>query len=144
MITKNFIFKHFLLFLMIVSLFSAPYQSAFAGEKEVHIITLAGDPGKISPDSLNTKLGDPVVWVNKDHEAAKIIFTTKLGIACAVPVNFYADLFGYYESAKIPQGGTASICFIKKGTYDYEVRRLVKQAEAEPIEEVNKGRIIVK
>ena len=43
----------------------------------------------------------------------------------------------------IPQGGTASICFIREGIYDYEMKRAIKEGDAEPREEVTKGRIIV-
>jgi len=59
-------------------------------------------------------------------------------------IDFYADRFGYYERTKTPQGGIASISFFRKCTYDYEVRRIVKQAQSEPIEEGSKGTITVK
>ena len=44
-----------------------------------------------------------------------------------MPVNFHADIGGNYETGAIPEGGTASICFIYKGTYKFEVKRLVEK-----------------
>jgi plastocyanin len=138
--------KIFLLLLLLsflvsgTMLFSAG-TTAFAGEP-AQLITLKGESGIISPDSVKVKLGTTVVWYNSGPGPAKIVFTTKIGIACSVPVNFYGDLFGHYESAAIPVGGTASICFIGEGEYDYTVKRMVKKGTAEPFEVSSKGKII--
>jgi hypothetical protein len=80
------------------------------------------------------------VWVNSDPGPVTIKFLDKLGIACKVPVNFHADVWGNYETAAIPEGGTASICFIYKGTYRYEVKRLVEQ-DGKQGEQVQTGTI---
>jgi hypothetical protein len=39
-------------------------------------------------------------------------------------------------------GGTASICFIGEGEYDYKVTRMVSKGTAEPVEVGSKGKII--
>lgn len=95
-------------------------------------------PDVLNPRDVKVKQGEKVIWFNEESEPCKIKITTKVGLACAVPDNFYADLFGYYESAKIPQSGIAGICFLEKGSYQYEVHRVVKGNE-----EISTGRIIV-
>ena len=104
------------------------------------MVTLKQQPEGISPTSLNVKLGTTIVWVNSDPGPITIKFLDKLGIACKVPVNFHADVWGNYETGAIPEGGTASICFIYKGTYKYEVKRLVEK-DGKPGEQVQTGTI---
>ncbi len=110
-------------------------------EGTIKTITLKTEPAGISPDSLKVKLGTTIVWFNKDPEAVTVKFIDKLGIACKAPVNFYSDLWGYYETGRIHQGGTASICFIYKGDYKYEVRRVVTE-KGRPTEQISTGKII--
>ena len=122
------------------------FQSTVTAEtavpkEEVKTITLKQEPAGISPDPLKVKLGTTIVWFNSDPGAITVKFLDKLGIACKVPVNFYADIWGNYETAAIPQAGTASICFIYKGTYKYEVKRLLKDSEGEK-EEISTGTIV--
>ena len=138
---KIFMFSLLLSFLVSgIALFSAGTPASAA--EQAQLITLKGESGIISPDSVKVKLGTTVVWYNSGPGPAKIVFTTKIGIACSVPVNFYADLFGHYESAAIPVGGTASICFIGEGEYDYTVKRMVSKGKDQPIEASAKGKII--
>ena len=130
--------------LFILGVFLSNLQEiAFAEEKihnpDVTTVILKKEPEGISVNPLKIKLGTTIVWFNHDLEPITIRFTTKLGIACKAPVNFYSDLFGYYETGQIPQGGTASICFIYDGSYDYEVKRLVNKGE-----EISGGTIIAK
>ncbi len=121
----------------------AAAAEASKGEESVKVTILKNKPVGISPDTLTVKSGETIVWVNKDAEPVKIKFKTAIGEAGRVPVNFYADLLGNYETGKIHQGSSASICIDNPGTYDYEVRRLVKKGAKEPYEEISDGRIIV-
>ena len=82
-----------------------------AGETPT-VISLLQPPDVITPKVVKVKLGDTIIWHNRAKGDVKIIFTTSIGIACAAPVNFYADLLGNYETTKIAKGGTASICLI--------------------------------
>jgi len=116
----------------LTSVFMVAFHDSVGAEEaqpkeEVAMITLKQLPAGISPTSLTVKLGTTIVWVNSDPGPVTIKFLDKLGIACKVPVNFYADVWGNYETAAIPEGGTASICFIYKGTYKFEVKRLVEK-----------------
>jgi hypothetical protein len=95
-------------------------------------------PEGLTPHDVTIKAGQKIIWFNEEAVPCKIKITSKVGLACSVPDNFYADLFGYYESAAIPQSGIAGICFLEKGTYQYEVRRVIKG-----IEEISTGRVVV-
>ena len=121
-------------------------QSIFAKEQmpkeTIKTVTLKKEPVGIAPNPLEVKLGTTIVWFNNDKGPITIKFTDKLGVACKVPVNFYGDLMGYYETRIIPEGGTASICFIYKGDYAYEVKRLVDKGKRDQIEESSTGKII--
>ena len=96
----------------------------------------------ISPESITVKLGNTIIWHNKGPGPATIKFITRIGLACAAPINFYADLLGNYETTPVPEGGTASLCLIEEGRYDYEVRRLVAKGKEPPVEMIFKGTVI--
>jgi plastocyanin len=119
-------------------------SNAFAKEKVseevIKTVILKKEPAGISPKTLKVKLGTTIVWLNNDPGPVTIKFIEKLGIACKAPVNFYADLWGYYETGKISEGATASICFIYKGEYTYEVKRLHEEGKVR--EEISTGKII--
>ena len=75
------------------------------------------------PQTLFTEPGTTVIWVNNARSVLEVLFLDKkVTLACGSPVNFFVGKDGAYESGKIPYGGTASLCFLEKGTYDYMVR----------------------
>jgi len=111
-----------------------------ASEEVIKTVILKKEPAGISPKTLKVKLGTTIVWLNNDPGPITIKFIEKLGIACKAPVNFYADLWGYYETGKLSEGTTASICFIYKGEYTYEVKRLNEEGKVR--EEIATGKII--
>ena len=141
---KFFACTLFIAFLLTSVFVVASQDSVLADEatskEEVAMVILKQQPEGISPTSLTVKLGTTIVWVNSDPGPITIKFLDKLGIACKVPVNFHADVWGNYETGAIPEGGTASICFIYKGTYKYEVKRLVEK-DGKPGEQVQTGTI---
>lgn len=132
------------LFFLVCTLYPILKGSALAKEKAsaeaIKTIILKKEPAGISPRTLTVKLGTTIVWLNNDPGPITIKFIEKLGIACKAPVNFYADLWGYYETGTIPEGATASICFIYKGEYTYEVKRLSEEGKIR--EEISAGKII--
>ena len=113
-------------------------------EPHLHKIILSNSTEGISPNSVSLKQGDTVVWYNTDKEPVVITFIQKLGIVCSPIINFYADLSGSYRTEALPLGGTASLCFIKQGEYDYEVKRILNKDKKKPKEQVVKGKVIVK
>jgi hypothetical protein len=76
----------------------------------------------VDPSTLVSEPGTTVVWVNFSKTPVELLFLDKkVTIACASPVNFFVGKDGAYESAKIPFGGTASLCFLEKGRFEYMV-----------------------
>lgn len=72
---------------------------------------------------LTSEPGTTVIWLNRSKHPVEILFLDKkVVLACGSPVNFIVGKGGAYESAKIPFGGTASLCFLEKGRYDYKVK----------------------
>jgi len=119
-----------------------------AGEKDEDIkvinkiITLRSDEGA-SPPNLTSKVGTTVIWVNHDRKPVEILFLDKkVALACGSPVNFFIGKGGAYESAKIPFGGTASLCFTEKGKYEY-VFKGSKTFRVGTIEREKRGSIVI-
>jgi plastocyanin len=105
------------------------------------LIVIKSDIMAISPDPLKVKKGTTIIWVNEDKEPISITIKASGVIGCKSLVNFYMDLFGDYGTGQIHPGATASICFIDKGKFRYEVKRLIGQDK--PVEKVFSASIIV-
>jgi len=76
----------------------------------------------VDPVNVNSAPGTTVIWVNFSKTPVELLFLDKkVTTACGSPVNFFVGKNGAYESAKIPFGGTASLCFLEKGKFEYMV-----------------------
>lgn len=76
----------------------------------------------VDPVNLNSAPGTTVIWINFSKTPIELLFLDKkVTLACGSPVNFFVGKDGAYESAKIPFGGTASLCFLEKGKFEYMV-----------------------
>ena len=86
------------------------------------IVTVSGYEGA-QPSTITSGPGTTVIWVNHDRQPVEILFLDKkVVLACGSPVNFFVGKDGAYESGKMPFGGTASLCFLEKGKYQYLVK----------------------
>ena len=145
--TKQVIFIIVLSTIFMAMFFCSDQNFVMAEEKNLqphlHKVILSNAPEGISPSIMRIKQGDTVVWYNKDKKPVVITFMQKLEVVCSPIINFYADVSGSYKTKGIPFGGTASLCFIRQGEYDYEVKRSLKQGK-EPIEQIFQGKVIVK
>jgi plastocyanin len=85
------------------------------------IVTIDGEGTR--PVTFTSKPGTTVIWVNKSRFPIEILFLDKqVTLACGSPVNFFIGNDKTYESNKIPSGGTASLCFMEAGTYEYKIK----------------------
>ena len=113
--------------LLLVTLLMNPLLAAEGEEGgEVQLITkviiITGHSGLKPPDIISQQ-GTTVVWVNHCNTPQEILFLDKkVVLACGSPVNFIVGHDGAYESSKVPFGGTASLCFTEKGTYEFIVK----------------------
>lgn len=100
--------------------------TAWAQEREVKptgvtkIITIVG--GEINPARLEIQRGDTVIWTVLD-QPANVYFAegNEVRLACVAPTRFRLNEDGAYTSGVIPLGGTASLCFVEPGMYNYVV-----------------------
>jgi plastocyanin len=125
---------------------TAHYAPACAGnESSLHsgIIVIKDVPESISPASISVRAGDTVVWYNQGKRSITIRLLPLLSLVCSPIVNFYADISGVYKTGTINQGGTASLCFIYKGVYDYEVKWINREGTLPLFAKVISGKIIV-
>jgi hypothetical protein len=78
----------------------------------------------LRPKNLVAAPGTVVIWVNFFRSPIEIVFTgQKVTLACQSPVHFVVGEGGAYISDKIPNGATASLCFIEKGNFKYKASR---------------------
>ena len=76
----------------------------------------------VEPQNLVSEPGTTVVWINFSKTPIELLFLDKkVTSAWGSPENFFVGKDGAYETAKIPFGGTASLCFIEKGKFEYLV-----------------------
>ena len=125
---------------------------AFGGEdvpKEIQLTTkniFIKNNRVLEPATLNSNLGTTVVWINTSSFPIEIIFLgKKVTLACGSPMNFSIDKDGAFHSAIIPRGGTASLCFIENGTFNYKVESagtlLMEYGKKE--RKVSKGTVVI-
>ena len=135
-----------LLFIWIITVFLTGVVVAAEEEtgelKAVNRIVSVSTNQGLMPANLTTSPGTTVVWVNHSRDPIEILFMDKkVTLACGSPVNFFIGKDGAYESAKIPFGGTASLCFTEKGRFDYMFR---KSSTFYPMEErEHKGYVLI-
>ena len=136
-----------LLFIWIITVFLTGVVVAAEEEMEElktvnRIVSVSTNQG-LMPANLTTSPGTTVVWVNHSRDPIEILFMDKkVTLACGSPVNFFIGKDGAYESAKIPFGGTASLCFTEKGRFDYMFK---KSSTFYPMEDrEHKGFVLVR
>ena len=111
-------------FIIIIMLLCSHPVMPGAQESAPHvgIITIKDLPERIIPATLTVKKGDTIVWYNQGKNPINIRLMPQLGIVCSPVVNFYSDLSGNYKTGVIYNGGTASLCFLYTGVYEYEIK----------------------
>ena len=150
--TKSFIiFKIFVL----CCLLSLPIRSANAQGVKIkpemkipgsQVISISTDEMKLREITVDS--GTVVVWLNTAvQRIMEIEFTGKqVVMACDTPIGFIESDQGSFISRKILPGAVASLCFIEKGEYDYEVvlRKTKGVGTGGKIRPTFQGKIIVK
>jgi len=145
-VSKKRVFTVSVLVLFFIMTSLVVYQrSVNAGSCQ--IVKVAQDPSdpdaiRIEPTDLWIKKGDCVVWFNDRIRASKpeIMVKFREGKKCEettdAPTGFKRDeAENCYITGMIPYGGTSSLRFMEKGSYEYEVMAGGK--------ETAKGKIVV-
>ena len=117
--------KGAVIFVLMFCLAVFAYAAEEKAEEEVKIINkivvLSASEGA-KPVTVTSEIGTTVIWLNRSRHPIEILFLDKqVVLACGSPVNFIVGKGGAYESAKIPFGGTASLCFLEKGRFNYKI-----------------------
>ena len=111
--------------------------------KIVNKIVIINQYEEVSPLEFTSNPGTTVVWVNHSRTPVEILFyDKKVTVACGSPVNFSVGRGGAYESNKIPFGGTASLCFLENGTYEYMIKSS-RTFYMKRLERDYKGKIVI-
>ena len=124
-----------------------PLLAAEGEEGGVQLITkvimITGHSGLKPPDIISQQ-GTTVVWVNHSNTPQEILFLDKkVGLPYRLHQICHMYDYGAYESSKVPFGGTASLCFLEKGTYKFIVKSSKTFAQ-QPKDAVDKGTVTIK
>ncbi len=101
-------------------------KGKIAPEKKIagHSIIQINNFDGLDPKLAMVKAGTTVIWMNHSDSNAEIQFRGKgVTLACKSPTHFVVDDEGSFISDRIPPSSVASLCFIEKGTYNYELKR---------------------
>ena len=90
---------------------------------EHRIVSIQENAGLVPPTVI-IKRGTTVIWLNYSGEPNVIKFQNKkVTTACRSPINFFLADNGSYQSIPLKIGAVASLCFIEKGAFEYQIRR---------------------
>jgi len=121
-----------------------------AAAQECRVIRIHGlvahDAVKVEPESLSISKGTCVIWFNRSTaNEIKVVFEE--GKQCAsvtdAPTGFSLNHEQCYVTSWVPFGGTSSLRFTEKGTYEYAIELAVGD-EPERGKRVSSGTIIVR
>ena len=86
----------------------------------------------LQPEILTLTPGTTVVWENRSQYEVRVKFVDNaVATTCKAPKNFALDKRGIFESDKITNGDVASLCFLEKKDYRYEVEVVPVEREVE-------------
>jgi plastocyanin len=125
------------LLVLTVAVGSLALVASAAQKTKMVMLTASG----ISPKTATVEKGTTVIWVNNSNGSLGLFFSQgkEVEAVCAAPSRFRLDAEGKYNAESIPQGGTASVCFLEAGKYEYDVVVQEKKTGGNA-----KGTIIVK
>ena len=148
-------YKIFLTFLICCSLLPYLFQDSTARGAEIKpdmklhgakVISISSD--EFALRTLTVESGTTVVWINTTSQRyVEINFIGKqVVMACGAPAGFVVNDEGSFSSGKIPPGSTASLCFIEKGEYNYEVvmKNLASFGGKAATRKTFKGKVVIK
>ena len=91
--------------------------------KKIHETVIIHEGKRVTPRIVNAEIGAIVSWVNLSLVEAEIRFIDKkVNDAIDCPENFFIGRDGAYESKRMCAGCTASLCFQKKGRFEYVIK----------------------
>jgi hypothetical protein len=93
-----------------------------AEELKVRLIEVQDERG-ITPKVLVSGKGTTVIWYNTTDGPIHIRFQRgdQVKVACAEPRHFVMQEDQSFQSEEIPFGGSASLCFLEPGNYEYTI-----------------------
>ena len=118
-----------LLFLLLMSGILLTFSRAVLSQdisselKVEHRVVSIQENAGLVPTTVIIKRGTTVIWLNYSSEPNVIKFQNKkVTTACRSPINFFLADNGSYQSIPLKIGSVASLCFIEKGTFEYQIR----------------------
>jgi len=125
---KKFSALPFLLLVSALLLTSSPpaiSQDISSELKVEHKLISIQERAGLVPNPIIIKRGTTVIWLNYSRDPMEIKFQTqKVTTACREPINFFIAKNGSYQSNPIKTGAVASLCFIEKGEFEYQLHKI--------------------
>jgi plastocyanin len=119
---------------------TASYGQVVSGSNNSHKIIYINAERGIEPREVTVAKGTTVVWINNSDTRLQLKFTgQQVSLACAAPVNFSMDENNVFISTGIPLGGVASLCFVEKGEFKYQLIKRDQYGAPSKLEKFNGG-----
>ena len=118
-----------LLFLLLMSVLLLTFSRAGLSQdlsselKVEHRVVSIQENAGLVPPTVIIKRGTTVIWLNYSSAPNVIKFENKkVTNACRSPINFFLADNGSYQSMPLKIGTVASLCFVEKGVFEYNIR----------------------
>jgi len=102
---------------------SAAWAQDISKEFKVdHKVIIILEKEGLVPNVVMAKRGTTVIWINYSDFPKEIKFLKEqVKTACRNPLNFFVNKSGVFQSNKLSTGAVASLCFIDKGEFEYQL-----------------------
>jgi hypothetical protein len=113
--------------LLVLSFKNADAQNAeikpgtkYQGGRVLSLRKMLSDESKLTTATIEP--GTTVIWFNNTRRVVEVEFIDKqVTLVCGAPVGFFINEEGSFTSQKIIPNAVASLCFLEKGEFDFEV-----------------------
>jgi hypothetical protein len=108
-------------------------QDISAEYKVEHRIINIQERQGLVPNTVIIKRGTTVIWLNYSRDPMEIKFQNqKVTTACREPINFFIADNGSYQSKPLATGAVASLCFLEKGEFEYQLQKRTTDWRIDP------------
>lgn len=95
-------------------------EMKFQGGKVISMKKMLAGEGTLA--TVTIEPGTTVIWLNDTRHVLEVDFSDKqVTLACGAPVGFFINPEGAFSSQKIVSKAVASLCFVERGDYLFEL-----------------------
>ncbi len=97
-------------------------DTAYGDSDDHHIVHIGG--ASMEPLTVDVRPGTTVMWKNDGARPVRVRLDRPVSTLCRDPKSFSDSPRGLRESAPLPGGDVATVCFLEENDYPFEVEQL--------------------